>query len=165
MIFNLLLNYLLLFPQQGVGRVLWTESNTYCRQCHNGYDKMTYIFGIFMIEYTNSPVEVEEALLHVDMFSTSPLSDRTIREWIRSVHWKTVSTLKRYEELGWGHWFFAAQDLPQCHTPGCQALIFKKAWEHERWMTSCSRTCWWRHEHQMFATTFSNTPQPWFGGY
>jgi hypothetical protein len=108
-----------------------------------------------MIEYNNSPVEVEEALLHIDKFSTPSLSDQTIREWIRSVHWKTVITLKRYEELGSVRRFFAVQDLPQCHTPGCQALIFKNVWEHERW----------RYEHQMFAATFSNMPQPQFGGY
>jgi hypothetical protein len=131
----------------------------------NEHDKAAYIFGILTIEYNNSPVDVEEALLHVDKFSMPPLSDRMIREWIRSMHWKTVVMLKRYEELGWGHRFFAVKDLLQCHTPGCQALIFRNAWEHERWMTSCSWTCWWRHEHQMFATTFSNTPQLWFGAY
>jgi hypothetical protein len=94
-----------------------------------------------MIEYNNSPVEVEEALLHVDKFSMPPLSDWMIQEWIRSVHWKTIITLKRYEELGWGRRFFVVQYLPQYHTPGCQELIFRNAWEHERWMTSCSRTC------------------------
>jgi hypothetical protein len=52
-----------------------------------------------MIEYKNSPVEVEEALLHIIKYSMSPLSDRMIREWIRSVRWKNVIMLKRYEEL------------------------------------------------------------------
>jgi hypothetical protein len=66
-----------------------------------------YNFGIYTIEYNNSPVEVEEALLQIDKFNTPPLSDRTIREWIRSVCWRTVITLKRYEELGWGRQFFA----------------------------------------------------------
>jgi hypothetical protein len=33
-----------------------------------------YMFGILMIEY-NLPVEVEEAMLQVDKFSTPPLSD------------------------------------------------------------------------------------------
>jgi hypothetical protein len=81
----------------------------------NKHDEAVYIFGILMIEYNNSLVEVEEALLHVDKFSMSSLSDRTIREWICSVHWKTVIMLKRYEELSWGHRFFAdTQDLPQC---------------------------------------------------
>jgi hypothetical protein len=118
-----------------------------------------YIFGILTIEYNNSLLEVKEALLHIDKFSTSSLSDRMIRVWIRSVHWKTVITLKRYEELGWGRRFFVdVQDLPQCRTLGCQALIFRNVWEHERWMTSCSRTCRWRHEHQMFAATLSNSP-------
>jgi hypothetical protein len=59
------------------------------------------------MEYNNSLVEVMEALLHIDKFSMSPLSGWTIREWIRLVHWKTVIMLKRYEELGWGHRFFA----------------------------------------------------------
>jgi hypothetical protein len=31
---------------------------------------------------------------------------------------------------------------------GCQALIYRNVWKSERWMTSCSRTCWWRQEHQ-----------------
>jgi hypothetical protein len=118
----------------------------------NRHDEATYIFGILTIEYDNSPMEVEEALLHVDKFITPSLSDRTIQEWICLVRWKTVITLKRYEKLCWGHRFFAdVQDLPQYHTPRCQVLIFRNAWEHERWMTSCSWTCWWRHEHQMFA--------------
>jgi hypothetical protein len=114
---------------------------------NNRHDEATNIFGILMIEYNNSPVEVEEALLHIGKFSTPPLSDRMIREWISLVRWKIVIMLKRYEKLGWGHRFFAMQDLPQCHTPECQALIFRNVWKHERWMTSCSRTCWWRHDH------------------
>jgi hypothetical protein len=52
----------------------------------NGHDEVTYIFGILTIEYNNSPMEVEEALLYVDKFSTLSLFDRMIREWIRSVH-------------------------------------------------------------------------------
>jgi hypothetical protein len=132
----------------------------------NRHDEPAYIFGIITIEYNNSPVEVEEALLHVDKFSTPSLYVQMIREWIRSVRWKTVITLLRYEELRWGHWFFAnVHDLPQYHTPGCQPLIFRNTWENERWMTLCSRTCWWRHEHQMFAATFTNTPQPQTRGY
>jgi hypothetical protein len=115
---------------------------------HNGHDEAVYIFVILTIEYNNSPVEVEEALLHVDKFIMPSLSDRTIQEWIRSMCWKSVVMLLRYEELGWGRRFFAnVQDLPQCHTPGCQALIFRNVWENERWMTSCSRTCWRRYEH------------------
>jgi hypothetical protein len=63
--------------------------------------------------------------------------------------------LQRYEELGSMHQFFAdVRDLPQCHTLRCQALIFRNVWQNERWMTLCSRTCWWRHEHQMFAVKF-----------
>jgi hypothetical protein len=132
---------------------------------NNKHDEAVYIFGILTIEHNNSSVEVVEAQLHIDKFNTLPLSDRTSREWICLVSWKTVMTLKRHEELSQGRRFFAKQDLPQCHTLGCQALIFRNTWEHERWMTSCSWTCWWRHEHQMFAVTFSNTPQPQFGGY
>jgi hypothetical protein len=108
----------------------------------NGHNEEAYIFGILTIEYNNSPVEVEEALLHVDKFITPSLSDQTIQEWIHSMHWKTVVTLLRYEELDWGRWFFAdVQDLPQCYTPRCQVLIFRNAWENERWMMSCSQTC------------------------
>jgi hypothetical protein len=70
-----------------------------------------------MIKYNNSPVEVVEALVHMVKFITPTLADRTIREWIRSVCWKVVLMLLRYEELGWGRRFFAGvQDLPQCHT-------------------------------------------------
>jgi hypothetical protein len=65
-----------------------------------------------MIEYKNSPVEVEEALLHIIKYSMSPLSDRMIREWIRSVHWKNVIMLKRYEELDWGCRFFCRVGPP-----------------------------------------------------
>jgi hypothetical protein len=125
-----------------------------------------YLFGILTIEYNNSSVEIKEALLHIDKFITSSLSDRMIQEWISSVHWKTVIMLLRYEELGWGRRFFAdMQDLPQCHTLGCQKLMFRNAWENERWMTSCSQTCWWRHEHHMYAAKFTNTPQPGAGVY
>jgi hypothetical protein len=68
----------------------------------NRHDEATYIFGIFTIEYSNSPLEVEEALVHVEKFITPSLADRMIQEWIRLVHWKAVLTLLRYEELGWG---------------------------------------------------------------
>jgi hypothetical protein len=109
-----------------------------------------------MIEYSNSSVEVEEALGYIDKFITSSLADWTIQKWICSVRWKAVLMLLRYEELGWGCWFFAyVRDLPQCHTPGCQALIFRNTWENERWMTSCTRTGWWRHVHLMFAMKFN----------
>jgi hypothetical protein len=66
------------------------------------HNEATYIFGILTIEYNNSPVEVNEALLHIDKFSTPPLSDWTIQEWNRSVCWKTIIMLKKYEEFGWG---------------------------------------------------------------
>jgi hypothetical protein len=95
----------------------------------NRHDEATYIFGILTIEYNNSLVEVKEALVHVDKFITSSLADQMIRKWICSVHWKDVLMLLRYEELGWGRRFFAdVQDLPQCHTLGCQVLIFKNVW-------------------------------------
>jgi hypothetical protein len=73
----------------------------------NEHDEAVYIFGILTIEYNSSPVEVEEALLHVNKFIMLSLSDRTIQEWIRSMHWKNVVMLLRYEELGWGRRFFA----------------------------------------------------------
>jgi hypothetical protein len=44
----------------------------------NRHDEAAYIFGILTIEYNNSPVEVEEALLHVDKFSTPSLFDQMI---------------------------------------------------------------------------------------
>jgi hypothetical protein len=43
-----------------------------------GHDEATYMFGLLTVEYNNSPVEVEEALLHVDKFITSSLADPTI---------------------------------------------------------------------------------------
>jgi hypothetical protein len=118
------------------------------------------MFGILTVEY-NSAVEVGEALVHVDKFITLSLTDRTIQQWICSVHYDAVLTLIRYENLSWGRQFFhLVQDLPQCHTPGCQALIYRNVWKSERWMTSCSRTCWWRQEHQMFVAMFKS---PYFG--
>jgi hypothetical protein len=44
----------------------------------NGHDEAAYIFGILRIEYNNSSVEVEEALVHVDKFITPSLANRTI---------------------------------------------------------------------------------------
>jgi hypothetical protein len=99
----------------------------------NGHDKAAYIFGILTIKYNNSPVEVEEALVHVEKFIMPSLADWTIQEWIHLVRWKAVLTLLRYEELGWRRRFFAdVQDLPQCHTLGCQALIFSNTLQNER---------------------------------
>jgi hypothetical protein len=69
---------------------------------NNRHDEAAYIFGIVTIEYNNLPVEVKEALLHVNKFITPSLSNWTIRERIHSVRWKAVITLLRYEELGWG---------------------------------------------------------------
>jgi hypothetical protein len=56
-------------------------------------------------------VEVEEAQVRVDKFTTSSLADRMTQEWIRSVRWKAILTLLRYEELGWG-----VGSLPMCRT-------------------------------------------------
>jgi hypothetical protein len=50
-----------------------------------GHNKAAYMFGILTIEYNNSPVEVEEALVHLDKFMTPLLADPTIQKWIRSV--------------------------------------------------------------------------------
>jgi hypothetical protein len=44
----------------------------------NGHDEAAYIFSILTIEYNNSPVEVEEALVHVGKFITPSLADQTI---------------------------------------------------------------------------------------
>jgi hypothetical protein len=46
---------------------------------NNGHDEVAYMFGIIMVKYNNSAVEVEEALIHVDKFVTLSLADRTIR--------------------------------------------------------------------------------------
>jgi hypothetical protein len=114
----------------------------------NGHDEVAYIFYILMVEYNNSMVEVEEALVHVDKFITSSLADQTIQKWICSVRCDDVLMLLRYEDLGWERQFFAdVHDLPQCHIPRCQMLIFKKAWQNKRWMTSCTSAqiqlkCW-----------------------
>jgi hypothetical protein len=114
-----------------------------------------YAFGILTVENNNSPVEVEEALVHVDKFITSSLSDSAIRRWICSVCYDVVLTLRRYEELGWERQFFhPVQDLPQCLSTGCQVLIYRNTWKDERWMSSCSWTCWWRQEHHMFIALF-----------
>jgi hypothetical protein len=115
------------------------------------------VFGILTVEYNNSPVEVEEALVHVDKFITPSLTDSKIRRWIYLACYNVVLTLIRYEELCWGHQFFhPVQDLPQCLSLECQALIYRNEWKSERWMTSCSQTCWWRQEHQMFAAKFKS---------
>jgi hypothetical protein len=37
------------------------------------------MFGILTVEYNNSPVEVEEALVHMDKFITLSLADTTIQ--------------------------------------------------------------------------------------
>jgi hypothetical protein len=47
------------------------------RVVDNGHNEAAYIFGILTIEYNNSPVEVKEALLHVDKFITPSLSNQT----------------------------------------------------------------------------------------
>jgi hypothetical protein len=79
----------------------------------NGHDEAAYMFRILTVEYNNSTVEVEEALVHMDKFITLSLVDRTIRRWIRLVCYDAVHTLIRYEKIGWGHPFFnSLQDLP-----------------------------------------------------
>jgi hypothetical protein len=127
----------------------------------NGHDDAAYMFGILTVMYNNSAVEVEEDLVHVDKFITLSLADPMIRWWICSVRCDAVLTLIRYENLGWGRWFFhPMQDPPQCHTSRCQTLIYRNAWKSERWMTLCSRTCWLRQEHQMFVAMFKS---PYYG--
>jgi hypothetical protein len=44
----------------------------------NGHDEAMYMFGILMVEYNNSAVEVEEALVHVDKFIMLSLAYSTI---------------------------------------------------------------------------------------
>jgi hypothetical protein len=43
-----------------------------------GLDEVAYMFGIPMVEYNNSAVEVEEALVHVDKFIMLSLVDPMI---------------------------------------------------------------------------------------
>jgi hypothetical protein len=68
----------------------------------SGHDEAAYMFGILIVEYNNSAVEVEEALVHMDKFITLSLADPMIRQWIHSVHYVAVLMLIRYENLGWG---------------------------------------------------------------
>jgi hypothetical protein len=71
-----------------------------------------YMFGILMVEYNNSALEVEEVLVHVDKFIMLSLADPMIQRWIRLVCYDVVLTLIRYENLGWGCRFFhPVQDL------------------------------------------------------
>jgi hypothetical protein len=106
----------------------------------NEHDEAAYMFGILTIKYNNSAVEVEEALVHMDKFITLSLADPTIRWWIHSIHYDAILTLIRYEDLGLGRRFFhPVQDLPQCYTPGCQALIYRNTWKSKSWVTSCSQ--------------------------
>jgi hypothetical protein len=77
------------------------------------HDEAAYLFGILMVEYNNSLVEVRDALVHVDKFITPSLAGLMIRRWIHSVHYDTILTLIRNENLGWGCQFFhPVQDLP-----------------------------------------------------
>jgi hypothetical protein len=79
----------------------------------NGHDEVAYMFGVLTVEYNNSLVEVEKALVHVDKFITSSLEDLTIRRWIRLVRYNAILMLIRFESLGWGHLIFhLVQDLP-----------------------------------------------------
>jgi hypothetical protein len=41
----------------------------------NGHAEVAYIFAILTIEYNNSLMEVEEALVHMDKFITPSLAD------------------------------------------------------------------------------------------
>jgi hypothetical protein len=45
---------------------------------NNGHDEAAYMFGILTVEYNNSTVEVEEALVHVIKFIMLSLADPTI---------------------------------------------------------------------------------------
>jgi hypothetical protein len=45
----------------------------------SGHDEVAYKFDILTVEYNNSAVEVEEALVHVDKFITLSLADSMIR--------------------------------------------------------------------------------------
>jgi hypothetical protein len=43
-----------------------------------GHDEAAYVFGILTVEYINSPVEVEEALVPMDKFIVPSLADLVI---------------------------------------------------------------------------------------
>jgi hypothetical protein len=62
----------------------------------NRHDEAACMFDILTVEYNNSPVEVEEELVHMDKFITPSLADLMIRRLIRSVHYDVVLTLIRY---------------------------------------------------------------------
>jgi hypothetical protein len=42
------------------------------------HDEAAYVFGILTVEYNNSSVEVEEALVHADKFIRPSLADPAI---------------------------------------------------------------------------------------
>jgi hypothetical protein len=44
----------------------------------SGHDEAAYMFGILTVEYNNSAVEVEEALVHVDKFIMLSLANLMI---------------------------------------------------------------------------------------
>jgi hypothetical protein len=48
------------------------------QEVDNRHDEAAYMFGILTVEYNNSMVEVEEALVHLDKFITLSLADLTI---------------------------------------------------------------------------------------
>jgi hypothetical protein len=45
---------------------------------YNGHDEPPYMFGILTVEYNNLPVEVKEALVHLDKFIMPSLVDLMI---------------------------------------------------------------------------------------
>jgi hypothetical protein len=46
---------------------------------NNGHDEAAYMFGLMTVEYNNSLVEVEEALVHVDQFIMPVYASRPSR--------------------------------------------------------------------------------------
>jgi hypothetical protein len=68
----------------------------------SGHDEAAHMFGILTVEYNNTTVKVEKAMVHVDTFMMLSLADPMIQWWIHSVLYDAVLTLIRYENLGWG---------------------------------------------------------------
>jgi hypothetical protein len=89
----------------------------------SGHDEAAYMFGILTVEYNNSAVEVEEALVHVDKFITLSLANPMIWQWIDSVHYDALLMLIRYENLGWG-----VDSFILCRTSHNAILCCAKRW-------------------------------------
>jgi hypothetical protein len=62
----------------GVLRIRFESRGAPTHAPRSGHDEAAYMFGILTVEYNNSTVEVEEALVHVDKFITLSLANPMI---------------------------------------------------------------------------------------